>query len=154
MYIYFLGLSHFYMEWGSLYIFCEQESVNWPLKLVVSQVRRPRFAPLGFHLAPTLFLELAPELPGGVTAHVPTGLEQRWSTRQGTTGVHEVHRVGAPALGVPVEPSRTGGLGVLNPGVLLHRLLASTLVLAEVLAHSQAACCCGAEISEAESGAS
>jgi len=126
-----------------LYIFCEQESVNWPLKLVVSQVRRPRFAPLGFHLAPSLLLELAPELPGGVTAHVPTGLEQRWRTRQGTAGVHEVHRVGAPALGIPVESSRVGGLGVLNPGVLLHRLLASTLVLAKVLAHSQGACCCG-----------
>jgi len=39
---------------------------------------------LGVALSPGLLLELAPELPGGVTAHVPTGLEQRRRTRQGT----------------------------------------------------------------------
>jgi len=77
-----------------------------------------------------VLLELAPELSGGVTAHVPTGLEQRWRTRQGTSGVHEVHRVGAPALGVPAEPRRVGGLGVLDPSLLLHGAHASTPVLA------------------------
>ena len=85
---------------------------------------------------------------------MPKGLQKWWRTRQGTTGVHKVHRVGAPALGVPVKACGVGGLGGLDPGVLLHRLLASTPVLSKVLAHSQGACCCGAEISEAESGAS
>jgi len=63
---------------------------------------------------------------------VPTGLEQRRRTRQGTAGVHEVHRVGAPALGVPVEPRRIGGLGVLDPSLLLHGARASASVLARI----------------------
>jgi len=53
---------------------------------------------------------LAPEFFGGIAADVPTGLEQRRRARQGTSGVHEVHRVGAPALGIPVEPRRVGGV--------------------------------------------
>jgi len=60
---------------------------------------------------------------------VPTGLQQGWCTRQGTAGVHEVHRVGAPALGIPVEPRRVGGLWVLDPSLLLHGASVSTPVL-------------------------
>ena len=35
-------------------------------------------APLGFHLLPPLVLELSPELPGLIAAHVTAGLEQWW----------------------------------------------------------------------------
>ena len=38
-------------------------------------------APLDIHLLPALALQLAPELPCVIAAHVATGLEQRWLTR-------------------------------------------------------------------------
>jgi len=43
----------------------------------ISAAKGPSNAPagLGLHLTPTLLLELAAELSGGITAHVPTGVE-------------------------------------------------------------------------------
>jgi hypothetical protein len=61
---------------------------------------------------------------------MPTGLEQRGCSSQRAAGVHEVHRVGTPAFGIPVEPSGVGGLGVLNPSLLLHGAHRGTPVLA------------------------
>ena len=52
-----------------------------------------------------------------------SGLEQRRRSSQWAAGVHEVHRVGAPALGIPVEPRGVGGLGVLDPSLLHHDTL-------------------------------
>jgi len=75
-------------------------------------------------------MELAPELPGCITAHVPPGFEQRRRPRQRPTAIHEVPGVLTPALGIPVEPRRAGGLGVLDPRLLLHSLRAGTPVLA------------------------
>jgi hypothetical protein len=59
-----------------------------------------------------------------------TGLQQRRCTGERPARIHEVHRVGTPALGIPVEPRRLGGLGVLDPRLLLHNIEASTPVLA------------------------
>jgi hypothetical protein len=61
---------------------------------------------------------------------VLAGLQQRWRPRQRPTAIHEVPGVLTPALGVPVEPSRGGGPGVLDPSLLLHASEASTPVLA------------------------
>ncbi len=48
---------------------------------------------------------------------------------QRPTTIHEVPGVLTPALGIPVEPRRAGGLGVLDPRPLLHPFIASTHVL-------------------------
>ncbi len=58
------------------------------------------------------------------------GLQQRRRTRQRPTAIDEVPGVLPPALGVPVEPRRAGGLGVLDPHLLLHSFRANTPVLA------------------------
>jgi hypothetical protein len=46
-----------------------------------------------------------------------------------------------------VEPGGVGGLGVLDPSLLLHGARLSTPVLAAVMWLGQGACCCRAEIS-------
>ena len=61
---------------------------------------------------------------------MPAGLQQRRRTRQRPAAIREIPGVLAPALGVPVEPRRTGGLGVLNPRLPPHTPEASTPVLA------------------------
>jgi len=85
---------------------------------------------LSFHLAPALLQELAPKISCGITAHVPTGCQEGWRICQGAAGIHEVHRVSTPALGVPVEQCRVSGFEVLDPGPSLHGVLLSTPVLA------------------------
>ena len=87
-------------------------------------------APLGFDRPPAAFLQRQPQLAGVVAAHVPAGLQQRRRPRQRPTAIDEVPGVLTPALRIPVKPRRAGGLGVLNPRLLPHRLLASTSVLA------------------------
>jgi hypothetical protein len=73
---------------------------------------------------------------------VPAGLQQRRRTRQRPAAIHEVPGVLTPALGVPVEPRRAGGPGVLDPSLLTHRLPSSTHVLAGCFARGKRSCDC------------
>jgi hypothetical protein len=79
-------------------------------------------APLGSALAPAIGLEPHPQLAGVVPAEVAAGLKQRRRTGERAARIHEVHRIGAPAPGIPMEPRRVVGLGVLDPSLLLHSL--------------------------------
>ena len=73
--------------------------------------------PLWLHLPPPLLLTPAPELPSDIPSHMPTGLEQRWCSSQRATGIHEVHRLRAPAIRISVELRGVCAPGVLDPGL-------------------------------------